>query len=80
MSLEKNLHLAQLFDLYSPLLSSLQQSVMADFLLKDLTISEIAENHEVSRQAIKDAVKKAEVKLLSYEEKLGFLKKLNGGK
>ncbi len=80
MSLEKNLILIELFDLYAPLLSNLQQSVMADYLMKDLTISEIAENHNVSRQAIKDAVAKAESKLLNYETKLGFLKKLNGRK
>ncbi len=78
MSLEKNLFLASLLDLYGPLLSKTQKAVMEDFLLKDLTISEIAENHKVSRQAVKDAISKAELKLNAYENKLGFLKRLNG--
>lgn len=80
MSLEKNILLTQLFDLYGPLLSKLQKDVMADFLLGDLTLTEIAENYGVSRQAIKDAVSKAETKLLDYENKLGFLKRLKGEK
>lgn len=80
LSLEKNLLLAQLYDLYAPLLTTLQKTVMGDFLLKDLTISEIAENNGVSRQAIKDAVAKTEAKLLDYEDKLGFYKRLQGGK
>ncbi len=78
MSLEKNILLTQLFDLYGPLLSKLQKNVMADFLLGDLTLTEIAENYGVSRQAIKDAVSKAETKLFDYENKLGFLKRLKG--
>lgn len=78
MSLEKNLFLASLLDLYGPLLSQTQRQVMEDYLLKDLTITEIAENHTVSRQAIKDAISKAEAKLNSYETKLGFYKRLNG--
>ena len=66
--------------MYGPLLSKLQKDVMADFLLGDLTLTEIAENYGVSRQAIKDAVSKAEAKLLDYENKLGFLKRLKGEK
>ena len=77
MSLENNVHLARLYDLYGPLLSKAQQKVMEDYLLKDITISEIAENDGVSRQAVKDAVSKAEKKLKMYEDKLGFLNRLN---
>lgn len=80
MSLENNLLLAQLFDLYGPLLSLTQQSVMKEYILNDFTISEIAENEGVSRQAVKDAITKAEAKLKGYENKLGFLKRLNGEK
>lgn len=78
MSLEKNLYLASLLDLYGPLLSTTQRQVMEDYLLKDLTITEIGQNHDVSRQAVKDAISKAEAKLQMYENKLGFLKRLNG--
>ncbi len=80
MSLENNLLLARLYDLYGPLLSKTQQKVMEDYLFKDITLSEIAENQNVSRQAVKDAVSKAEQKLKGYEQKLGLLKRFYGEK
>ena len=80
VSLENNLLLAKLYDLYGPLLTKTQQSVMEAYLFKDITISEIAENQNVSRQAVKDAIQKAEQKLKAYENKLGFLKRISGEK
>ena len=77
MKLEENLRLCRLLDLYSPLLSKIQQDVMNDYLLFNLTNSEIAKNREVSRQAVKDAVSKATKKLEDYEKKLGFLAKVD---
>ena len=77
MSLENNFYFASLYDLYGPLLTKTQRQVLEEYLLKDITLSEIAENVGVSRQAVKDAVTKAEQKLEMYEEKLGFYKRLN---
>ena len=76
MRVEENIKLAKLFDAYGTLLSKGQQEVLSSYLYDDFTVSEIAENLKVSRQAIMDSVTKAEKKLYSYEEKLGFLKKI----
>lgn len=77
MKIEENIRLCRLFDLYSPLLSQSQQDIMKDYLLFNLTNSEIAENRKVSRQAVKDAITKATKKLEEYEKKLGFLVKVD---
>ena len=77
MKLEENIMLSRLFDAYGALLSQSQQDIMNDYLLFNLTNSEIAENRGVSRQAVKDAVSKATKKLEEFENRLGFLKKLD---
>ena len=77
MKLEENIMLSRLFDAYGALLSQSQQDIMNDYLLYNLTNSEIAENRKVSRQAVKDAVSKATKKLEEFENRLGFLKKLD---
>lgn len=78
MSIENKIRLAQLFDLYGALLSSGQRQAVKEWLDEDLTFSEIAENSGISRQAVKDAVTKAEKKLEFYEDKLKFLNRLKG--
>ena len=77
MKLEENIMLSRLFDAYGALLSQSQQDIMNDYLLFTLTNSEIAENRKVSRQAVKDAVSKATKKLEEFENRLGFLKKVD---
>lgn len=65
-----------LFDLYGGLLSDSQFEVMVDFLNNDLTISEVAENRGITRQAVKDMVSKVEKKLENFEQKLHFMEKI----
>lgn len=77
MSLEKNLELAKLFDLYGALLSENQFDIYKDYLDNDLTLTEVAENRGITRQAVKDVVSKVEQKLLEFESKLGFSKKVD---
>ena len=77
MKVEENIYLAKLFDAYGALLSEGQQKIMSHYLNDDYTITEIAENLSVSRQAIMDSISKADKKLRSYEEKLQFVKKID---
>lgn len=77
MKVEENIFLAKLFDAYGVLLSEGQREVMSYYLNDDWTITEIAENLGVSRQAVMDSLTKAEKKLRSYEEKLQFVKKID---
>lgn len=74
--MEKNVRLSLLFDLYGGLLSDSQFEVMVDFLNNDLTISEVAENRGITRQAVKDMVSKVEKKLENFEQKLHFMEKI----
>lgn len=76
MKVEENLYYAELFDIYRGLLTKLQQQALESFLDENLTLSEIAENEGVSRQAVKDSIDKALSKLASLEEKVGFHKRL----
>ena len=65
-----------LFDLYGDLLTEKKRSVMALYHEENLSLTEIAEEFEVSRAAVYDSLKSAESKLAGYEEKLGMVRKL----
>ncbi|OEY81918.1 signal peptide protein [Oenococcus kitaharae] len=55
---------------YGPLLSDKQQDGLQAFLIDDLSVSEIAENDEISRQAVFDQLKRALDSLQEFESKL----------
>ncbi len=64
----------QLFDLYGALLTESQREVCKLYFLFDLTLSEIAEEKGISKQAVSECLKKSRTQLMSYEEKIGFSK------
>lgn len=66
-----------LYDFYGALLTEKQRSVMALYHEENLSLQEIAEEYNISRQAVHDTLKKAEQALEGYEEKLGLIEKLN---
>jgi len=69
--------MAMLFDFYGKLLTKKQQEMLALYYEQDLSLGEIAEEFEVSRQAIHDIIKRSEKILEDYEEKLGLVVKFN---
>ena len=73
--MEKKVEISILCDLYGKLLTKKQLEVLEDYHNKDLSLSEIAENNKITRQAVRDIIKKGENKLFEYEEKLEFMKK-----
>ena len=77
-NVEKTVLFGDLFYLYGNLLSATQENVMRDYYNNDLTLTEIAENNKISRQAVYDAVVKAQKNLLEIEEKVGAYKKITG--
>lgn len=77
MSLEKTVHINQLLSYYGTLLTEKQQTMMASYYEEDLSLSEIGENYQISRQAVYDNLKRAESLLKEYEEKLKLLEKSN---
>ena len=72
---EKRLYYIELLSLYGELLSDTQKDILYDYLKCDLSLSEIAENRNITRQAARDNIKKGENKLFEYEEKLGLMQR-----
>lgn len=64
---------SMLFDIYGGLLTDKKKRVMEMYHEDDMSLSEIAEELEVSRAAVYDSLRSAESLLHSYEEKLGIL-------
>lgn len=73
--LEKKLRINYLYDFYHTLLTTKQQNYMALYYLDDLSLGEIAEEFEVSRQAVYDNIKRTEAMLEEYEDKLSLFEK-----
>ncbi len=73
--MEKNVKISLLCQLYGKLLTEKQFEFIDDYYNNDLSLSEIAENHNITRQAVRDIIKKGEKKLFEYEEKLMFMKR-----
>ncbi len=72
-SLEKKEQLNELFDMYQKLLTDKQIQYFKYYYQDDYSLQEIAELSDVSRNAVFDQLKKVEMHLFSYEEKLQLL-------
>ena len=73
--MENNVKISILNELYGKLLTKKQFEIIDDYYNSDLSLSEIAENNNITRQAVRDILKKGEKKLFEYEEKLQFMKR-----
>ena len=73
--LEKTNRMNYLYDFYQALLTPKQSSYMALYYLDDYSLGEIAEEYDVSRQAVYDNIKRTEAMLEEYEEKLLLFEK-----
>lgn len=73
--MEKFVVITYLYDFYHNLLTQKQKELLKDYYFEDLSLSEMAVKYDISRQSIFDTIKKAEQKLLDYEEKLQLFAK-----
>lgn len=73
--LDKTLRMNYLFDFYQSLLTSKQRQYMELYYLDDFSLGEIAEEFEISRQAVYDNIKRTEAMLEEYEAKLSLFEK-----
>ncbi len=74
-SMSKNLEISTLLDYYGMLLTDKQRETVEYYYDDDLSLGEIAENTGISRQGVRDSIKRSETILLEAEEKLGLIKK-----
>ena len=73
--MEEKVKISMLCEFYGKLLTKKQFEFIDDYYNNDLSLSEIAENNDITRQAVRDIIKKGEKKLFEYEEKMGFMKR-----
>ncbi len=74
--MEKNVEISILFQIYKNMLTDKQIKILDEYYNKDFSLSEIAENYNITRQAVRDNIKNAENKLYDLEEKLELMQKI----
>ena len=75
MELEKSIYINELYDLYGSLLTKKQQEIIELYYCDDLSLSEISEQYNISRNAVYDCLKKGIKQLEKYEKELSLLEK-----
>lgn len=77
MELEIRENIIRLYDLYQNLLTEKQRLYFEDYYFSDLSISEIADNYNISRNGVHDQIKRTVNELNELEEKLKLNEKIN---
>lgn len=71
----KNLEVSLLLDFYGDMLTKKQRDMVEYYYNDDLSLSEIAENEGITRQGVRDSIKRAEAQLYDMEKKLKLAKR-----
>jgi len=74
VEIEEIIKVSQLYDFYSELLSQKQKQYLNDYFFNDLSLTEISENYEISKQAVSNNIKRTIIELEQFEEKLNLIK------
>lgn len=72
--MSKNLEVSVLFDFYGEMLTEKQKDVIDLYYNEDLSLAEIAEHEGISRQGVRDNIKRGEVLLYELENKIGYVR------
>lgn len=72
--MSKNFEVSTLLDYYGMLLTDKQREAVEYYYNDDLSLGEIAENLDISRQGVRDSIKRAEAILFEAEDKLRLMK------
>ena len=73
--MNERIYLIDLYDIYGELLDDKKKEYFESYYFDNLSLGEISENLEVSRNAVFKQVKSVEEKLIFFEEKLNLYKK-----
>ena len=68
----KNQEISYLLDFYGDVLTQKQRDVMEQYYNDDFSLAEIAANFGITRQGVRDSIKRGESILLELEQKVGF--------
>ena len=71
--MDKNIKVSMLLEMYGKLLTDKQVDVIDLYYNQNLSLSEIAEELNITRQGVRKSLVDGEKKLIDIEEKLGFL-------
>ena len=74
--MSKELKFVMLLDCYGDLLTEHQKNIMELYYCEDLSLAEIGGPMGITRQAVRDIIKRTENILKNYENKLGFAERL----
>ena len=75
--MEKLVEQGLLYDFYGELLTEHQREIYEDAVYQDMSLSEIAEEHGISRQGVHDLIKRCDKLLSGYEEKLHLVERFS---
>ncbi len=73
--MEKNIEVSLLFDFYGELLKPSGRKAVDLYYNEDLSLAEIADEMGITRQGVRDSIKRSELALFEFEEKLGLFKR-----
>ena len=73
--MDKKIEISMLWQIYGALLTEKQKEYIDYYYNEDLSLAEIAQNDGITRQGVRDIIKKGEKKLFELEEKLAFMEK-----
>ncbi len=71
----KDLRISYLLDFYGEMLTQTQREVTESYYYDDLSLAEISEVRGITRQGVRDAIKRSEKELQEMEDKLGLVKR-----
>lgn len=75
MEMEKNIEVSLLFDFYGELLKPEARQMVELYYNEDLSLAEIAAQTGITRQGVRDRIKRCEAQLFEFEEKLGLFRR-----
>ncbi len=78
--LDEIVQLSILYDFYGELLSEHKKQIFEDYVLNDLSLSEIAAEQNISRQGVYDIIKRCSKELKEYESKLALVRRFQSVK
>ena len=72
----KDMRMTLLLDYYGQILTDKQKEVMELYYNEDLSLAEIAEHSQITRQGVRDSIKRGEAYILELENKLKLVEKI----